>query len=150
MLMVQWPCSDSGRRYLIIISSSVDYILEHKLSKRVVALRFRINNEPASYRWCHDYPSYSVTVCWSADFVSWLRHQMQFIATIRTACTNTRNVVNCGQSGFLGRTNEIIAVNQLVLEWFRDRKLEDIQLDRLNYSVFKVSDVMREIQNWEW
>jgi len=33
-----------------------------------------------------------------------------------------------------------------VIEGLRDRKLEDIQLDTL-VSVFKLSDVMREIQN---
>jgi len=32
-----------------------------------------------------------------------------------------------------------------VLEVLRDRKLEDIQLVTYSYSVFKVSDVMREI-----
>jgi len=34
-----------------------------------------------------------------------------------------------------------------VLEGLRDRKLENIQLDALVIRVFKVSDVMREIQS---
>jgi len=35
-----------------------------------------------------------------------------------------------------------------VLEGLRDRKLEDIQLDTLySYSVFKVSDITKEIQS---